>query len=84
MITERLDVRLDRERRRKRGELAAEQGAPISEMVRCLIDRAYEETLQARRKRAAEDLDRLEIADVPDPATLSRRLEGAHEPCGLP
>ena len=47
MTNKRLDVRLDTERRRKLGALAAEQGAPISEMVRRLIDRAYEETLQA-------------------------------------
>ena len=84
MTTKRLDVRLDTERRRKLGELAAEQGAPISDMVRRLIDRAYEETLQARRKRAAQELGRLEIEDVPDPATLSRQLEGAHEPGSLP
>ena len=83
MTTERLDVRLDQERRRKLRELAAEQGAPVSEMVRRLIDRAYEETLPARRRRAAQELGRLEIEDVPDPETLSRQLEGAHEPGGL-
>lgn len=84
MTTERLDVRLDKERRRKLGALATEQGASMSEMVRRLIDRAYEETLQARRKRAAQELGCLEIEDVPDPATLSRQLEGAHEPGSLP
>lgn len=83
MTTERLDVRLDQERRRKLRELAAEQGAPVSEMVRRLIDRAYEETLKANRKRAARELGRLKIEDVPDPATLNRQLERAHEPGGL-
>ena len=34
MTVERLDVRLDRERRRKLRELAAEQGVPVSEDVR--------------------------------------------------
>ena len=48
MTTERLDVRLDQERRRKLQQLAAEQGAHVSVIVRGLIDRAYEETLQAR------------------------------------
>lgn len=83
MATDRLDVRLDPEHRRKLMEMAAEQGAPVSETVRRLIDRAYEDTLQARRKRAAQMLAQLEIEDVPDPATLSRQLEGAHESGGL-
>ena len=83
MTTERLDVRLDQERRRKLRELAAEQGAPVSEMVRRLIDRAYDEILKARRLRAARELGRLEIEDVPDPEALSRQLERAHEPDSL-
>lgn len=83
MTTERLDVRLDQEGRRKLRELAEEQGAPVSEIVRRLIDRAYEETLRARRRRAAQELGRLEIEDVPDPETLSRQLESTHEPGGL-
>lgn len=83
MTTERLDVRLDQERRRKLRELAAEQGATVSEMVRRLVDRAYEDTLVARRKRAARELGRLAVEDVPDSATLDRQLEAAHEPGGL-
>ena len=83
MATQRLDIRLDQERRRKLRELAAEQGAPISELVRRLIDQAYEETLRERRARAARELGRLEIEDVPDPATLSRQLEDTYESGGL-
>ena len=83
MITRRLDVRLDQERRGKLRELAAELGSPVSETVRRLIDTAYEDSLGARRKRAALELGRLEIEDVPDPATLKRQLEAAHEPGGL-
>lgn len=83
MTVERLDVRLDQERRRKLRELAAEQDTPVSEMVRRLIDRAYEEIMVARRKRAAHELGRLQIEDVPDPDTLHHQLEAAHEPGGL-
>ena len=83
MAIERLDVRLDQERRRKLRELATEQGTPVSEMVRRLIDRAYEDTLLARRKRAAQLLGLLEIEEVPDPATLHRQLEATHESSGL-
>lgn len=83
MAVERLDVRLDQERRRKLWELAAEHGTPVSEVVRRLIDMAYEETLVTRRRRAAHALGLLEIEDVPDPAILHRQLEATHEPGGL-
>lgn len=39
----RLDVRLDAERRRRLEELVEEMGVPISAVVRCLIDDAYED-----------------------------------------
>jgi predicted transcriptional regulator len=83
VATERLDVRLDQERRRKLQELAAQRGAPVSEVVRRLIDQAYEEALQVRRRRAARELGLLAIEDAPDAAMVSRQLEGAHEPGGL-
>lgn len=84
MVTERLEVRLDPERRRKLSELATEHGAPVSEVVRQMIDQAYEETLRGRRLRAARELARLAVEDVPDPETLSRQLEGTYEPADLP
>ena len=80
MATERLDVRLDHERRRKLREVAADQDAPVSETIRRLIDRAYEDILGARRRRAAHELGQIEIEDVPDPARLSRQLEDAYGP----
>ncbi len=83
MAIERLEVRLNQERRRKLREMAAEQGTPVSETVRRLIDRAYEDSVVARRRRAAQELGRLEIEDVPDPAILIRQLEAAHEPGDL-
>ena len=36
-----------------------------------------------RRKQAIERLIRLNVEDPPDPGTLSRELEAAHEPGGL-
>ena len=76
----RLDVRLNGEQRRRLEELAEEQGAPISDVVRHLIDEAYEGVMRERRKRAVERLTRLAVEDPPDAATLSRELEAAHEP----
>ena len=79
----RLDVRLDAERRRRLEELVEERGAPISEVVRCLIDDAYEDVMQKRRRLAVKRLVGLEVEDPPDAAALSRELEAAHEPGGI-
>ena len=79
----RLDVRLDAERRRRLEELVEERGVPISKVVRCLIDDAYEDIVRVRRKQAIERLIELNVEDPPDPDTLSRELEAAHEPGGL-
>lgn len=79
----RLDVRLDDEQRRRLEELAEAREAPISYVVRRLIDDAYEEVVRERRRQAVERLIKLEVEDPPDPATLSRELEAAHDPGGL-
>ena len=79
----RLDVRLNAEQRQRLEELAEERGAPISEVVRRLIDDAYEDVMRERRKHAVERLTRLNVEDPPDAATLSLELEAAHEPGGL-
>ena len=79
----RLDVRLDEERRRRLEELVETRGAPISEVVRCLIDDAYEDIMRARRRQAVDRIVSLEVEDPPDAATLSRELESAHEPGGI-
>ena len=79
----RLDVRLDAEQRRRLEELAETSAKPISDIVRGLIDGAYEDVLRERRRQAVERLIKLEVEDPPDAATLSRELEAAHEPGGL-
>lgn len=79
----RLDVRLDEEHRRRLDELVAERGEPISRVVRSLIDAAYEDAVRERRERALARLRQLEVEDPPDPATLSRQLEAAHDPCSV-
>ena len=79
----RLDVRLDAEQRRRLEEIVEKKGMPISEVVRCLIDEAYEGIMQERRREAVGRLVRLEAEDPPDAVTLSRELEAAHEPGGL-
>ena len=78
MDTIRLDVRLDDERRRKLREMAARQHVPVSRVVRDLIDRAYEDEQNEARRRAAEELCGLEVAENPDPEALQRMLDEAH------
>lgn len=82
-MSHRLDVRLDFEHRRRLEELARERQAAISDVVRSLIDGAYEDVLRDRRRAALERLVALNLEDPPDPHTLSRELEAAHEPGGL-
>ena len=79
----RLDVRLDTEHRHRLEELVEDSGEPISEVVRRLIDDAYEAVIKKRRIQAVERLTRLEAEDPPGPETLYRELEAAHEPGGL-
>ena len=79
----RLDVRLDDEHRRRLDEIVEERGLPISEVVRGLIDDAYEYVMRERRREAARRLVELAVEDPPDPAQLSRELEAAHEPGAL-
>ena len=80
---QRLDVQLDVELRRRLEELAKERGVPISEVVRCLINDAYEGVMRQRRRDAVGRLIRLGVEDPPDVGTLSRELEAAHEPGGI-
>ena len=49
-----------------------------------MIDRLYEEACQTDRRRAAKTLAQLEVEEVPDPETLSRQLDAAHDLGDLP
>jgi hypothetical protein len=79
----RLDVRLDPERRKRLEEMARDRGVPISDVIRGLIDEAYEGILRERRRKAVDHLVSLEVEDPPDPQALCQELEAAHEPGGL-
>lgn len=83
MAGERLDVRLDRDRRLKLAEVAAAYGTGASEAVRVMIDQAYEDVLRERRRQAARALGEMAVEDVPEEGELARQLAEAHEPTGL-
>ena len=82
-MSARLEVRLDDERKQRLEQLGEAEGVPISEVVRRLIDDAWEEVMRARRIAAVERMAQLEVEDPPDPETLSRELEETYEPGGL-
>ena len=76
--------RLDSECRRRLDGLAQRQGASASEVVRSLVNTAYQTGLAGRRLQAVEEITRLEAETPPDPDQLSLELGSAHETCGLP
>lgn len=78
MRTQRIEVRLEPETRAKLEEVAAARGATVSELVRSLIERSYEEEVSGRRFAAAERLGAMEIEDVPDTDVLKRQLGEAY------
>ena len=83
-MSARLEVRLDEERKQRLEQLGEAQGVPVSEVVRTLIDAAWEDAMRARRLAAVERMARLEVELPPDPDKLSRELEETYEPGGLP
>lgn len=84
MLAERLEVRLDPERRLKLETLAAARRVAVSVLVREMIDEAYEESLREERLRAVVELGELNVEDVPEPEVLSRQLESTYDLCHLP
>ncbi|MGH2353101.1 MAG: CopG family transcriptional regulator [Chloroflexota bacterium] len=83
MASQRLEVRLDAAYRRKLDDLAAARGTSVSQIVREMIDAAYQEADREQRLRAAIELGQMEIEDVPDPETLSKQLNATHDLAGL-
>ncbi len=79
-MTVRLEVRLDEKRRSQLEEIAGNRGASVSDVVRSLIDEAYEEISRERRRRAVERLINLNVEQMPDPEELARQLNDKYEP----
>lgn len=75
MATERLEVRIDSEQRRKLDTVARERAVPVSHVVRAMIEEAYEAVMLQRRLEAVRRIAALEVEDVPDPEELSRQLD---------
>lgn len=79
-MANRLDIRLDTERRRKLDELAQNRHMSISDLIRLLLDSEYDEWLTTQRLEAAHAISTLTTEDVPEPELLDRQLGEAYEP----
>ncbi len=79
MTTERVEIRLDREQRRMLDELADAERASVSDTMRRLIKRAYEERMREKRLAAVARIAAAQVEDVPDPEELSRQLDQTYD-----
>lgn len=77
--SERLEVRLDEQRQHMLREIAAVYEVPRSEMVRKMIDDAYEDLLLERRRAAVRRIAAAQVEDMPDPDELSRQMAKTYE-----
>ncbi len=79
MMTGRLEVRLGPEHRKMLSKITETRGTPVSEVVRSLIERAYEEIGREERRRAVERIASANVEHVPDPDELSRQLDQTYD-----
>jgi predicted transcriptional regulator len=83
MVSQRYEIRLDEEHRKKLDYLANKRRSAASDAIRELIDQAYEHEIVDYRLELVRQIAEANIEDVPDPEELSRQLAEAHDP-GLP
>lgn len=78
-MVNRLEIRLDAEHSRKLNALVQSRHVSVSDLVRALLDREYEEWLRTQRLSAARAIAALSAEDVPEPELLERQLGEAYE-----
>ena len=78
MRTERIEVRLDPETRRILEEMAAARGSSVSELLRSLIERSYQEEVNEARIAAAQRIGEMSVEDVPDADVLKEQFAAAN------
>ena len=83
-MVSRVEVRLDEEQRQRLNDLAEERDASLSEVLRGLIDDAWEAIMVERRLQLVREIASFH-GDVPDdPQDLFRELESRFESDSLP
>ena len=74
MASERYEIRLDTEHKKRLRELSAAYGVPGSTLLKDMIDKAYQERDRQERLAAVERISRVNGEDVPDMDTLKKQL----------
>jgi hypothetical protein len=74
MLSERLQVLIDRAQRQRLERIARRRGTSVATLVREAIDRTFPDEVDQRRRAAQSILD-AEPMDVPDVAELRSELE---------
>lgn len=83
-MVSRVEFRLDEEHRQRLDDIAEERDASISDVLRGLIDEAWEALMVERRLQLVREIASFH-AEVPDdPQDLFRELESRFESDGLP
>ena len=83
-MVSRVEVRLDEEQRERLDAIAEEQDASISEVLRGLIDDAWEAIMLERRRQLVREIAAFEMEVPDDPQDLFRELESRFESDSLP
>lgn len=80
MRTDRVEVRLDPETRGRLEKMAQARGSSVSDLVRAMIERSYDEELNKARIAAAERIGKAWFENVPEASVLKEQFAQAHEP----
>ena len=83
-MVSRVEVRMDEEHRQRLDDLAEEQNASISDVLRRLIDDAWEAKMLERRRELVREIASYQGEVPDDPQDLFRELESRFESDSLP
>ena len=79
MTTERLEVRLDSDLKKKLDQIAEIREETISDVVRQLIASAYEDAMLERRLLAVQRIAEANVEEMPDPEELARQMNNRYD-----
>jgi predicted transcriptional regulator len=78
MTLERVEVRLDADRKQKLNKIAEIRDESVSELVRQMIDRLYDEAMLEYRLELVRRMSEANVEEMPDPEELSRQMNNKY------
>jgi len=79
VVSQRLEIRLDTERREHVDFVAEEEGVSTTDAIRRLLDRGFEDWMKERRRLAVDRIAAMEIEEMPDPEELARQMDSMYD-----